>query len=183
MKNTMMLIFALIFSTGLFGQEIYFTKTGTIIFDSSTPLETIHAENKQVTSFLNTSNGELNFAALIKSFKFPNALMEEHFNENFIESSQFPKAVFKGKILNWPEINLSKGEEQSVDLEGELTLHGVTKQVKAKAKLNRQNGKIKGRSEFVVSAEDFHIKIPALVREKIAKVVNVTVDVIYEPYK
>lgn len=182
-KSLTITIFMLIFSTGLFGQDIYFTKTGIIIFDSSTPLETIHAENKQVTSFLNTSNGELNFAALIKSFKFPNALMEEHFNENFIESSQYPKAVFKGKILNWPEINLSKGEEQSVDLEGELTLHGVNKRVTAKAKLKRENGKIIGSSEFVVSAEDFNIKIPALVRDKIAKVVNINVDVIYEPYK
>jgi len=183
MKTLTILIFAMIFSTGLFGQDIYFTKTGTIIFDSSTPLETIHAENKQVTSFLKTSDGELNFAALIKSFKFPNALMEEHFNENFIESSQFPKAVFKGKILNWSEINLSKEEEQSADIEGELTLHGVTRRITAKAKLHRQNGKISGSSEFVVSAEDFNIKIPALVRDKIAKVVNVTVDVTYEPYK
>jgi polyisoprenoid-binding protein YceI len=109
--------------------------------------------------------------------------MEEHFNENFIESSQFPKAVFKGKILNWSEIDLSNGEEQSVETEGELTLHGVTKRITAKAKLQRQNGKINGSSEFVVSAEDFDIKIPALVRDKIAKVVNVAVNVVYEPYK
>jgi hypothetical protein len=183
MKTLTIFIFAMIFSTGIFGQDIYFTKTGTIIFDSSTPLETIHAENKQVTSFLKTSDGELNFAALIKSFKFPNALMEEHFNENFIESSQFPKAVFKGKILNWSEIDLSNGEEQSVETEGELTLHGVTKRITAKAKLQRQNGKINGSSEFVVSAEDFNIKIPALVRDKIAKVVNVTVDLVYERFE
>ena len=183
MKKLVITIFALIFSIVLFGQDIYFTKTGTVIFDSSTPLETIHAENKQVTSFLKTSDGELNFAALMKSFKFPNALMEEHFNENFIESSQFPKAVFKGRIVNWSEINLSSGEEESADIEGELTLHGVTKKITAKAKLHQQNGKITGRSEFVVSAEDFNIKIPALVRDKIAKVVQVTVDVTYEPYK
>jgi polyisoprenoid-binding protein YceI len=183
MEKLIITIFALTFSTVLFGQDIYFTKTGTVIFDSSTPLETIHAENKQVTSFLKTSDGELNFAALMKSFKFPNALMEEHFNENFIESSQFPKAVFKGRIVNWSEINLSSGEEHSADIEGELTLHGVTKNITTKAKLHRQNGKITGRSEFVVSAEDFNIKIPTLVRDKIAKVVQVTIDVTYEPYK
>lgn len=183
MEKYVILIFVLIFSTGLSGQDVYFTKTGTVIFDSSTPLETIHAENKQVTSFLKIADGELNFAALVKSFKFPNALMEEHFNENFIESSQFPKAVFKGRIVNWSEINLSSGKVQSGDVEGELTLHGITKRITAKTKLHKQNEKIIGSSEFVVSAEDFNIKIPALVRDKIAKVVQVTVDVTYEPYK
>lgn len=184
MKKHALLIFAAIFYTGLlFGQDVYFTKSGTVIFDSSTPLETIHAENNQVTSFLKTIDGELNFAALIKSFKFKNALMEEHFNENFIESATFPKAVFKGKIRNWSAINLSKEENQQADIDGELTLHGVTKKIIAKANLHPQNGKISGSCKFVVSAEDFGIKIPALVREKIAKEVNVTVNISYEPYK
>ncbi len=184
MKKHLLLIFATIFYTGLvFGQDVYFTKAGTVIFDSSTPLETIYAENNQVTSFLKTTDGELNFAALIKSFRFKNALMEEHFNENFIESSTFPKAVFKGKISNWSAIDLSKEEDQQADIEGELTLHGVTKKISTKANLHPQKDKIFGTCKFVVSAEDFGIKIPSLVREKIAKEVNVTVAISYEPYK
>ncbi|WP_372776646.1 YceI family protein [Mangrovibacterium sp.] len=182
MKTLVFSIFLTLFATGLFGQEIYFTKTGTVIFDSSTPLETIHAENNQVTSFLKTTNGELNFAALMKSFKFKNALMEEHFNENFIESSKYPKAVFKGQIQNWSAIDLSKEEAHEANVEGELTLHGVTKKISTKAVLHPQNGKIAGTCDFVVSAEDFDIKIPALVRDKIAKEVKVTVNVNYEPY-
>ncbi|MEN8137612.1 MAG: YceI family protein [Bacteroidota bacterium] len=183
MKKLTILIFTTIIHIGLFGQDIYFTKTGTVVFDSSTPLETIHAENKQVTSFLKTSNGELNFAALIKSFRFKNALMEEHFNENFIESSRFPKAVFKGKIVNWPEMDLSVEEEQEADVEGDLTLHGVTRKIEAKAILLPNNGKISGTSEFIVSAEDFGIEIPAVVRDKIAREVRVIININYEPYK
>ncbi len=183
MKKLLISILIVSFNFVLFGQDIYFTKTGTIIFDSSTPLETIHAENKQVSSFLKISNGELNFAALIKSFTFPNALMEEHFNENYIESSQFPKAVFKGNIINWSSIDITKEEEQEAQVEGQLTLHGVTKEIKTTALLKAQDGKINGISEFTVSAEDFGIKIPAVVREKIAKEVHVTVKVNYEPYK
>jgi hypothetical protein len=182
MKSILFFLPALLFSAGLYSQEIYYTKAGTVIFDSSTPLETIYARNDQVTSFLNTSNGELNFAALMRSFKFKNALMEEHFNENFIESAQYPRAVFKGRILNWEDIDLSKEEKQEADVEGELTLHGVTKKINPKAVLHPQGGKIKGNSDFIVSAEDFDIRIPAIVRDKIAKEVKVTVEMIYEPY-
>ena len=132
---------------------------------------------------MKTADGEINFAGLIKSFKFRNALMEEHFNENYIESSQYPKAVFKGKILNFSKVDLSKDEIQQVEVEGDLTLHGVTKKIDIKATLQPQNGKILAKADFVVSAEDFDIKIPAVVREKIAKKINVSVDVAYEPYK
>ena len=110
--------------------------------------------------------------------------MEEHFNENFIESSKYPKAVFKGQILNWSAIDLSNKEEaQEANVEGELTLHGVTKKISTKAILHPQNGKIAGTCDFVVSAEDFEIKIPALVRDKIAKEVKVTVDISYERFE
>ncbi len=182
MKSTLLFILAFLFSAILYSQEIYYTKSGTVIFDSSTPLETIYARNDQVTSFLNTTNGELNFAALVRSFKFKNALMEEHFNENFIESAQYPRAVFKGRILNWQEIDLLNEEEQEADVEGELTLHGVTKKINPKAILHPQDGKISGSCEFIVSAEDFDIQIPAVVRDKIAREVKVMVKMNYEPY-
>jgi len=182
MKPNILILLLVIFSVTSYGQDVYFTKTGTVIFDSSTPLETIHAENNQVTSFLKIADGELNFAGLIKSFKFKNALMEEHFNENYIESAKYPKAVFKGQILNWAAIDLDKEEAQEADLEGELTLHGVSKKITAKATLHPQNGEIQASCAFVVSAEDFEIKIPAVVRDKIAKEVSVSVNVNYEPF-
>jgi len=183
MKQMLLILLVAFFSFASFGQDVYFTKTGKVVFDSSTPLETIHAENKQVTSFLKTTNGELNFAGLIKSFKFKNALMEEHFNENYIESTKFPKVVFKGQILNWDAIDLAQEEVQNIDIEGELSLHGETKKLTTTGTLLPQNGKISGNCKFVVSAEDFGIEIPAVVRDKIAKEVNVSVEVVYEPYQ
>ncbi len=182
MKSILLFVCAFFMLSGLYSQEIFYTKSGTIIFDSSTPLETIYARNNQVTSFLNTTEGEINFAALMRSFKFKNALMEEHFNENFIESAQYPRAVFKGRILNWQNVELSKEEEQEVDVEGELTLHGVTKKINPKAVLHPKGDKIFGRCNFIVSAEDFDIRIPAVVRDKIAKEVKVMVEMSYEPY-
>lgn len=183
MKKQALLAFAIFLNIGLFAQDIYFTKTGTIIFDGKTPFETIYAENNQVTSFLKTTNGELNFAALIKSFQFKNALMGEHFNENYIESSKYPKAVFKGKIVNWVNIDLSKKEVQKANIEGELTLHGVTKKIIADATLQPQKENIAGTCSFTVNPEEFGIRIPNIVRDKIAKEMTISVHVNYEPFK
>ena len=182
MKSQLMFIGAILFSAGLYAQQMYYTKSGTVIFDSSTPLETIYARNDQVTSFLNASSGEINFAALVRSFKFKNALMEEHFNENFIESAKYPRAVFKGRILNWEEIDLSDEVEQEAGVEGELTLHGVTKTIHPRAVIHPRGELIEGRCEFIVSADDSDIRIPAVVRDKIAKEVKVIVEMNYEPY-
>jgi hypothetical protein len=182
MQSKFVFLLAFVMYANLNAQEIYFTKSGTIIFDSSTPLETIYARNNQVTSFLNIETGEINFAALMRSFKFRNALMEEHFNENFVESAKYPRAVFKGKIMNWQNIQLDKDAEQEAEIEGELTLHGATKKIAPKGIIHPRGEKIYGRCEFIVSAEDFKIQIPSVVRDKIAREVKVTVDVIYEPY-
>lgn len=183
MKKNLLLLIALAFSASAFTQNIYFTKTGKIVFDSTTPMENVHAENQQVTSFIKTTDGEINFAGLIKSFKFRNALMEEHFNEDYIESDKYPKAVFKGKILDFSKVDLTKDAAQEVTVEGDLTLHGTTKKITTKATLHPEKGKITAKTEFTVSPEDFNIKIPSIVREKIAKVINISVDVTYEPYK
>lgn len=183
MKKNLLLVLALVLSANVFAQKIYFTKTGKIIFDSTTPLENVHAENEQVTSFIKTTDGEINFAALIKSFKFRNALMEEHFNEEYIESDQYPKAVFKGKILDFSKVDLSKDTPQEVTVKGDLTLHNTTKEITTKATLHPEKGKIMAKAKFTVSPEDFNIKIPSIVRGKIAKVITVDVDVTYEPYK
>ncbi len=183
MKNQALLLFTIFLNMGLFAQDIYYTKTGTIIFDGKTPFETIYAESNQVTSFLNTADGELNFAALIKSFQFKNELMGEHFNENYIESSIYPKAIFKGKIVNWTKIDLSKNEAQNVNVEGKLTIHGVTKDIKLEATLHPQKGNIVGICSFGVNPEEYGIRIPRIVRDKIAKVINVSINGSYEPFK
>src|SRR4051812_6500282 len=113
---------SLIFAITLFisslasAQEKYFTRAGHISFHSETPVETILANNNQVTSILDAATGEMVFAVLIKGFEFEKALMQEHFNENYLESDKFPKAKFTGKILNFDKINLKKDGKHDVDV-------------------------------------------------------------------
>ncbi len=164
------------------GQAKYFTRTGTISFFSSTPLEDIKAENRQVASVLDLNKGELAFSVLMKSFSFSKALMQEHFNENFVESTKYPKSTFKGTIQNPEGINPAQDGTYPVTVAGDLTLHGVTRPVKTDGTLEVREGKVFAQSAFELAPEDFNIRIPALVRDKIAKTIRVRVEVTYEPY-
>jgi polyisoprenoid-binding protein YceI len=161
--------------TNLFAKEIFFTRSGTISFYSSALLEDIEAVNHQVTCVLNMENGEVAFRVPIHGFTFENALMQEHFNENYMESDKYPTAGFKGKIENWSELKLS-GEPQDVNLTGELTIHGVTNQISETGQISFQNGELFGTSKFNVTVADYDIEIPKIVRENIAKIVEVTVN-------
>ena len=106
MKTRIAFLFALLFlMSGIHAQTRYFTKTGTISFYSHTPMEDINAKNHQVTSFLDIDSGEMVFAVLIRSFEFKKSLMEEHFNENYMDSEKFPKSQFKGSIVNIKDID------------------------------------------------------------------------------
>jgi YceI-like domain. len=89
-------------------QDKYFTKSGKISFYSKSSLENIEAHNKSVTCVLDTKTGNLQFAILMKGFEFEKALMQEHFNENYVESHKFPKADFKGQVTNNAMINYAK---------------------------------------------------------------------------
>ena len=122
-KLTLISIIALFVTASAIGQN-YVTKTGHIKFYSETPIETIEAHNHAVNSALNPESGEFVFKVLIKSFEFEKALMQEHFNENYVESDKFPNATFKGKVLNMENIDLNVDGEQAVDVAGELTIHG-----------------------------------------------------------
>ena len=165
-------------------QKIFYTKSGYVGFFSSTPLENIDARNNQVVSFLKTGDGSLNFGLLVKSFKFKNALMEEHFNENYAESDKYPKAKFKGKILNIDEIDFDKPGKYTAKVEGKLTFHGVTNPIKLDdVQLEVDGVEVKGKATFKVKPEDYNIKIPSVVRGKIAKEITVKVDMDYKLYK
>ncbi len=177
------LLFSTIFiaiTLGLSAQK-YITKNGHIGFYSSTPLENIVADNNQVASVLDISTKEMVFQALMKSFIFERALMQEHFNENYVESEKFPKAVFKGKIVVPDNIDLTKKGKYDVTVEGDLTLHGVTKNIKEPGQIVVGDKEITAQSEFLLKPEDFDITIPGVVRDKIAKEMQVKVDVKYLP--
>jgi polyisoprenoid-binding protein YceI len=121
------------------------------------------------------------FQVLIKSFHFERALMEEHFNENFIESDKFPKSIFKGKITNLSAVNFSKNGTYEVTVEGDLTIHGVTNKISTGGTIEVVTGGINASSKFKLVPEDYKITIPGVVRDKINKDFDVTVTIKYSP--
>lgn len=161
-------------STSYAQEKIYSTKSGSITFFSSTPVEKIEAVNSQVTSKLSNKSGQIGFLLLIKGFKFDNALMQEHFNENYMESTKFPKADFKGTISNIAAVNFAKDGNYPVDVTGDLTIHGVKKATTAKGSVEIKAGKVVAKSMFKIKVKDFGIT-GKYIGEKIANEVEITV--------
>jgi len=175
-------IVAFLVSSSVFGQN-YITKIGYIKFYSETPIESIEAHNHSVNSALNPESGDFVFKLLIKSFEFEKALMQEHFNENYMESDQFPNAMFKGKVSNLSEIDFSKAGEYEAEINGDLTIHGVTKSVEEKGTFVVEDGAIQGKSVFSVRLEDYEIKVPGAVKKQISESIEITVNVMLEEVK
>jgi hypothetical protein len=179
MKTIALSALAIVMTAGVFAQKSM-TQNGTIRFFSKAPLEDIEAVNNQVSSVLNTENGDMAFSMLIKAFVFEKALMQEHFNEKYMESDKFPKSTFKGAVENWSSLKLSSTPTE-VTVKGQLTIHGVTKDVAVKGKLTKTNDKtIAAEAVFTVNTDDYNITIPAAVKDNIAKNIEVTVKLSYE---
>jgi YceI-like domain len=153
----------------------YMTKTGFIGFYSKTALEDIKAENNQVFAVLDPVSRHTAFAVLLKGFIFPKELMQEHFNENYVESDKYPKATFSGTCTG--DMDLNKEGTYEVVIKGDLNLHGVTKPIETTAQLEVKKDHIKGTSVFKLKPEDFNISIPGIVRDKIASEINVKVQI------
>jgi polyisoprenoid-binding protein YceI len=164
-----------------FSQSIYITRNGQISFTSKTPLENIEGINNEVTSIIDASKGEIVFAVLIKSFRFEKALLEEHFNENYLESTKYPKATFQGKFTNASDINFSKDGTYKANVEGDLTIHGVKQHQQATGTITISKGKVSAISTFIIKVADYKIEIPSLVVDKIAKSIEIKVNCVYEP--
>ena len=161
----------------LFGRDIYFTRSGEVSFFSSTPIYDISAVNNQMTCVLDLETGSVSFRIPILGFNFPNGLMQEHFNENYMESDIYPNASFKGKINDWNKLKLSENP-QEITLNGTMTIHGVSKQILEKGKISMENNDVIGSSNFLIKVADYNVKIPKLVRDKIAKTVSVDTELI-----
>jgi polyisoprenoid-binding protein YceI len=164
------------------GQKVY-TKNGHIAFFSKTNMENIKADNNQVMSVLNIQTGELQFSLLQKSFHFDKPLMEEHFNENYIESDKYPKGTFKGAIAEISLVNFNKDGSYNVMVAGDLTLHGVTQKIAAPGKIIIGKGKITANSKFIIKLSSFKIVIPSLVKDNISDNLEITVACDYEQKK
>lgn len=159
-----------------FAQEKMITKTGKINFEGSvSSFEEVKASNNNVTFVLNPNTGEIASLALVKGFRFKVALMEEHFNENYVESDKYPKATFKGKLSGFDVKNLSETPKE-FPLTGKLELHGKTNDVKTTAKISKTAAGIKIVSNFAVNASDYNIAIPAVVKRKVSNKINIEID-------
>ena len=163
----------------------YFTKTGRIDFNATAPAspEKIEAVNRTVTCVVDAATGNLQFAVLIKGFTFERALMQEHFNENYLESDQFPKADFKGAITNNTSVNYTKDGSYPVTVKGKLTIHGETKDVEMSGKMQIQGGKITATANFSVLLSDYKISVPGVVADKVSKTAKIDVTCNLEPLK
>jgi hypothetical protein len=177
MKYIFKIAIILLFVNTGYAQSKLFTKSAKISFFSKTPMENISAVNNKAVSVWETSSGQIEFSVLIKGFEFEKALMQEHFNENYMESDLYPKATFKGTVENSGTLVFTKDNTYKVKINGSLTMHGVTKPVSVPATITIKGGSISASASFTVSAEDYNIKIPALVADKISKQITVTADV------
>ncbi len=150
-------------------QNKYSTKTGTIDFEGSVvSFEEVKARNENVSAILNTETGEFASLALIKGFRFKVALMEEHFNENYMESSDFPKAVFKGTLDGFSLLSVSEIPSEEI-LKGTITIHGVTRSLEIPVIIKKVGAAIEFQTEFILRPDQFDIVIPKIVRNKIAE--------------
>jgi len=164
-------------------QDIFFTKNGRISFYSKAPLENIEAIHKSVTCVLDSRSGDLQLTLLLRGFEFEKALMQEHFNENYMESDKYPKAQFKGQLLNNSEVNYTKDGTYNARVKGWLSFHGETKELETSGKILVKGGKVTANAVFTVLTDDYNISIPGVVRDKVAKNIQVTVDCAMEPLR
>lgn len=170
----LLLLFALIACHIGIAQDKYSTKTGIIDFEASVPsFEEVKAQNENVSAIINTATGEFASLALMNAFRFKVALMEEHFNENYMESSKYPKAIFKGTIKDF-DLNKLGDTPANYTLAGTLTVHGETQPLETTLRMYKKNSAIIIETEFEVKPEDFKIEIPKVVSNKIAETINVS---------
>lgn len=164
-------------------QERLLCRNASVKFFSKMPLENIEAVNNQGLSVIDLKTGNIEFSVLLKGFIFPNALMQEHFNENYVESSKYPRAQFKGVIQSIPVIDLTKNADYNFSVKGTMQLHGQSKEITTNAQLHVKEGKVTGESLFDLTLEDYAIEIPKLVKDKIAKKISINVKAIYQTQK
>ena len=175
MKKTILLTLALFLVNLTFAQRLL-TRSGEIKFDASMPnLVEIAGKSNTVSAILDQATGQFATSVIIKSIRFKSPLMEEHFNENYMESSKFANATFKGKISGFDSKKLT-ATKTAYDVEGDLTIHGVIKKVKTKIYLTSNESKVAATGNFSVHAQDYGIEIPSLVKEKFAEQIKVSFD-------
>ncbi|MEH0153873.1 YceI family protein [Limibacter armeniacum] len=171
-------IFLLLICISTSQAQRYKSESATVSFYSEAPVENISAENQQVISILDLSNNEIAFVVPITGFEFEKSLMQEHFNEKYLESEKYPTSTFKGKITGLSTPSPSPQEVQAI---GKINIHGVEQEITATGTIVKEDGIILLKSSFPIRLADFDIKIPKVVFYNIAEVVEVTMEIKYAP--
>ena len=161
-------------------QNQFLARQGQITFFSYTSVENIEAKNNQVLSILDIGKQEIAISMLMRAFVFKKDLMYEHFNESYIESDLYPKASFEGKIIGF---KTSTKEIQTRIIRGNLTIHGITKEIDIKSTIEKIEGNYRILGEFDVFVNDFQIKIPPILSSNIAKTISIQFKFQYQPYE
>jgi len=175
-------ILSLLFSVSLPAQQ-YFSRNALVKFDATAPSspEEIKAVNRSGTAVLDVATGDMAWKVLIKNFLFEKSLMQEHFNENYLESGKFPNATFSGKIVNLSDVNFKKDGEYKVRTKGIMEMHGVKKDVEIPGTITVKDGKLQVKTNFSVACADYNVKIPGTVSDKVGKEVKISIDAPMEP--
>lgn len=180
MKKAVILFIGIVFSTGMFAQ-ICIAKNCEISFFSSSPLENIEAVNKAAKPILNTATGDIQARIAMTAFVFEKPLMQEHFNENYVESEKYPNATFKGKINEI--VDYTKDGETKVTVTGKFNMHGVEKEKTIDGIITVKGSEIFISTKFNIHIADYDIKVPSLYITNIAEDVEMKLNATLEPYK
>lgn len=170
MKKTAIVLIVLLISSITFSQKMM-TRTGEIKFDATVPgaMDEVIGTNNTVSSIFDKATGDLVVQAMVKAFKFKSPLMEEHFNENYMESDKLPKASFKGKVVGFD------GKAGNYDVEGELTIHGVANKVKSKMVVANDGAKVTISGSFTIKLSDYKLDVPALAKKTLAETAKISI--------
>lgn len=177
MKNLKLAILSILIGAPiLLSAQRIFTRNANVSFDatSNASLEEVDAKTSTGTIVIDAATGNVEAAVLMKSFQFKKALMQEHFNENYVESTKYPKATFKGKIADASTVSFTKDGTYKTTVMGSLTMHGITKAINAPATITVKGGKVTAQTDFSVTLADYSISVPSLVADKVAKVAKVS---------
>lgn len=183
MQKAIVVLGALFLLASTSHAQKFFTRDAKVKFNSETPMEKIEAINKSGTCVLDAATGKMEWKVLIKGFLFEKALMQEHFNENYMESSTYPNATFKGQITNLSDVKFMQDGKYNVKTTGKLNVHGVERDVNLEGTLKVSNGTLEVLSNFVVKPEDHKISIPSIVKDNIAREIKVVVSATLSPLK
>ncbi len=183
MKKVILSVFSLVVLSNLSAQK-FFSKDAKVYFSATSSMEKIEATNNKGTLVIDAASSKLEAAVLVKGFHFEKALMEEHFNENYMESGKFAKATFAGEITDMKTVNMAKDGDYKVNVKGKMTMHGVTKDVTTTATISVKGGAIAaGKTSFKILVSDYAIPIPSVVKDKIAKEAKIDVEAILQKMK